>query len=100
MYLMGLMQTFNERDENGQCYIWGVVKEFYELRSRLHRLNAAALDKEVRKLCEPAKESQYHDEIMLHDTMKLWDYHCVAIAIYVEGYTSANLKDLSDLENE
>ena len=92
MYVMGIMMNFDKEDEDGVCYIWGVVKSFYDLRKELHKLDTDALDKKVRKLCEPAEDSPYRDIISSYDTMTLWDRDNIGIASYVEGYTSTYLK--------
>ena len=92
IYAMGIMMNFDKEDEDGVCYIWGVVKSFYDLRKELHKLDTDALDKKVRKLCEPAEDSPYRDIINSYDTMTLWDRDNIGIASYVEGYTSTYLK--------
>jgi hypothetical protein len=92
MYAMGIMRNFDEEDENGVCYFWGIVKSFYDLRKELHKLDAVALDKKVHELCNIAANSPYRDIINSFDTMKLWDRDNLAIATYVEGYTSVYLK--------
>ena len=95
MYVMGLMRTFDEEDENGASLIWGDVKQMYDLRNRLHKLNATELGKEVRKLFKPDKESPDYKEIISMSTLELLDFSCGGTVYWLEDFAkSADMKDL------
>jgi hypothetical protein len=94
MYVMGIMRTFDEEDENAVSLIWGDIKQMYDLRNRLHRLNAAELDKEIRKLFKPAKDAPNYEEIISMPTLELLDFHCGGTVYWLEDYAKcADQKD-------
>lgn len=95
MYVMGILRAFDEEDKNAVSLIWGDIKQMYDLRSRLHRFNAAELDKEVRKLFKPAKDSPNYEEIISMPTLELLDFHCDGMVYWLEDYVKcADQKDL------
>jgi len=95
MYAMGITRVFDQEDENGACAIWGFIKNVYDLRSQLIRLNTNDLDNKIRKLI--AEQAQGHpgwDEIeSSNNTMRLWDRFNLGIASYVTGFTECYLKN-------